>query len=196
MIAFPQHGGLRPGPAADHRGGDCLRAGAGVCIAADRQYYTCSTTSTGGGGAGTPNGRPTLLTTAGQPLHLGCDLSGAETETNSPAGQPPGPQLRREDAGEPAPRWADHTQDIAARKTSATITGPSSGVTCVAFGHSGVLTGGFLDGTVTLRDTVSGRSIAVLTTGTNSAVSSLTFSPDGAFLASMTRKLTVCPLEQ
>ncbi|MFM9500056.1 caspase, EACC1-associated type [Streptomyces galilaeus] len=143
------------------------------------------------------NGNPNNTVNDGL-LQLWDTSSGADiatlTETNSPAGQPLAfssdgktlASLRRDGR---ITLW-----DIAARKTSATITGPSSGVTCVAFGHDGVLAGGFLDGTVTLWDTVSSRSIAVLTTGTNSAVSSLAFSPDGAFLASATRKLTVWPL--
>ncbi|MFE2943448.1 caspase family protein [Streptomyces sp. NPDC059255] len=145
------------------------------------------------------NGNPNNTVNDGL-LQLWDTSSGAEiatlTETNSPAGQPlavspDGKTLASLRSDGRITLW-----DIAARKTSATITGPSSGVTCVAFGHSGVLAGGFLDGTVTLWDTVSGRSIAVLTTGTNSAVSSLAFSPDGAFLASVTRKLTVWPLKQ
>ncbi|MCG0286713.1 WD40 repeat domain-containing serine/threonine protein kinase [Streptomyces sp. PSAA01] len=145
------------------------------------------------------NGNPNNTVNDGL-LQLWDTSSGAEmatlAETNSPAWQPlafspDGKTLASLRSDGQITLW-----DIASRQATATITGPRSGVTCVAFGSNGVLAGGFLDGTVTLWDAASGRSIAVLATRTNNAVSSLAFSPDGAFLASATRKLTVWPLEQ
>ncbi|WP_331771225.1 serine/threonine protein kinase (plasmid) [Embleya sp. NBC_00888] len=81
--------------------------------------------------------------------------------------------------------------DVGTRTAAKTLTGPASGVTCIAFGPGDTLAGGFKEGTVTLWDTRSGRSTKVLTTATNAPVTCIAISPDGKTLAATTRTLGI-----
>jgi serine/threonine protein kinase len=81
--------------------------------------------------------------------------------------------------------------DVTARTSTATLTGPGSGVTCIASGPDATLASGSDDGTITLWDITSRKSITVLSSGTNTKIHSVAFSPDGKTVASAGRNLTV-----
>ena len=85
--------------------------------------------------------------------------------------------------------------DIATRARRATLTGDSSGVTCIAFGPGNLLAGGFDDGTITPWDTASGKSITALSTGSNSTLNCVAISPDGKTIASGGSDLTIWTVE-
>ncbi|GAA4095761.1 serine/threonine-protein kinase [Actinomadura miaoliensis] len=84
--------------------------------------------------------------------------------------------------------------NVPSRERAATLAGPGSGVTCIAFGPNGLLAGGFNDGTVTLWDVTAGKSVTVLSTGANTEIRCVAFSPDGGTITAGGRKLTLWTL--
>ncbi|WP_431904442.1 WD40 repeat domain-containing serine/threonine protein kinase [Nonomuraea sp. bgisy101] len=80
--------------------------------------------------------------------------------------------------------------DVAAR-TSTTLTGPGSGMTCIASGPGAILVSGSSEGTITVWHITSRKSIAALHTGTNSEINCVACSPDGATVAGGGRNLTL-----